>query len=60
MFGVTSRKNLADDTAMDKKLFQELIGALKDATAFERGEKIGLRVAKLPPPPKPMPAKEII
>lgn len=45
---------------MDKKLFQELTGALKDAAAFERGEKINLRVAKLPPPPKRMGAKEIV
>ena len=45
---------------MDKKLFNELTGALKDAVAFERGEKIDLRVARLPAPPKPMTAKEII
>ncbi|MDZ7362536.1 MAG: helix-turn-helix domain-containing protein [candidate division KSB1 bacterium] len=45
---------------MDKKLFQELTDALKDAAAFEQGEKIDLRVAKLPAPPKPMTAKEII
>jgi DNA-binding transcriptional regulator YiaG len=45
---------------MDKKLFQELTSALKDAARFERGEKIDLRVAKLPAPPKPMTAKEII
>jgi putative transcriptional regulator len=45
---------------MDKKLFNELTGALKDAAAFERGEKIDLRIAKLPLPPKPMAAKEII
>lgn len=46
MFGVTSRKTLADDAAMDKKLFQKLTGALKDAAAFERGEKIDLRVTR--------------
>jgi putative transcriptional regulator len=45
---------------MDKELFNALTGALKDAAAFERGEKIDLRVAKLPAPPKPMAAKEII
>lgn len=44
---------------MDKKLFHELTGALKDASAFERGEKIDLRVAKFPRPPKRMAAKEI-
>jgi len=35
---------------MNKKLFRELTGALKDAAAFERGEKIELRIVKLPPP----------
>jgi hypothetical protein len=45
---------------MDKQLFQELTGALKDAAAFERGKKIDLRVAKMPRPPKPMAAKQII
>jgi DNA-binding transcriptional regulator YiaG len=45
---------------MDKKLFRDLTGALKDAAAFERGEKIDLRVAKLPRPPKALPANEII
>jgi putative transcriptional regulator len=45
---------------MDKHLFNELTSALKDVAAFERGEKIDLRVAKLPRPPKRMPAKEII
>jgi putative transcriptional regulator len=45
---------------MDKKLFQELTGALKDAAAFERGEKIDLRVAKLPRPPKRMAAREVM
>jgi len=45
---------------MDKKLFKELTGALKDAAAFERGEKIDLRVAQLPPPPKRMAAREIV
>jgi len=45
---------------MDKKLFNELTGALKDAAAFERGEKIDLRVAKFPAPPKPMTPKEIM
>jgi putative transcriptional regulator len=45
---------------MDKKLFNALAGALKDAAAFERGEKINLRAAKLPAPPKPMTATEII
>ena len=35
---------------MNKKLFRELTGALKDAAAFERGEKIDFRVAKLPLP----------
>jgi len=44
---------------MDKKLFRELTGALKDASAFERGEKIDLRIAKLPPP-KRLRAPEII
>jgi len=44
---------------MDKKLFRELTGALKDAAAFERGEKINLCVAKLPPP-KPLQAPKII
>lgn len=45
---------------MDKKLFNELTGALKDAATYERGERIDLRAAKLPAPPKPMTAKEII
>jgi len=57
---MNSRQNLANDAAMDKNLFQELTGALKDAASFERGEKIDLRVAKFPAPPKPMTAKEII
>jgi hypothetical protein len=33
---------------MSKKLFQELTSALKDAAAFERGEKIILRTVKFP------------
>jgi hypothetical protein len=37
---------------MDKKLFYALTGALKDAAAFERREKISLRIAKLPRPQK--------
>ncbi len=45
---------------MDKKLFHELTNALKDAAAFERGEKIGLRVKKFPSPPKQIPANEIV
>ncbi len=36
---------------MDKKFFNDLTVALKDAAAFERGEKTDLRVAKLPAPP---------
>ncbi|MCI0690670.1 hypothetical protein L0337_01540 [candidate division KSB1 bacterium] len=46
MFGVISRKNLANDAAMDEKLLDELIGALKDAAAFEQDEKIDLRVTR--------------
>jgi len=45
---------------MDKKLFEDLTEALQDAAAFERGEPIALRVTKFPPPPKPMPAKEVL
>ncbi len=45
---------------MDRKLFRELEEALQDAAAFERGEKSALRVTSFPPPPKPMPAKDII
>lgn len=44
---------------MDKKLFHALTSALKNAAAFERGEKIGLRVVKLPLTQKRLMAKEI-
>ncbi len=45
---------------MNKKLYIELTKALKDAAAFERGEKLNLRVTKLPPPPKPLKAQDIV
>lgn len=45
---------------MDEKLFDELIGALKGAAAFERGEKMDLRVVTFPPSPKQIAEKDII
>jgi putative transcriptional regulator len=45
---------------MRKKLiFDDLKAALQDATAFERGESVNLRVTRLPSRPKPISAKEV-
>lgn len=41
------------------KLFGELKESLQDAVAYERGKRNGLRVSELPPPPKPLNAREI-
>jgi len=47
--------------AKDKKvaLFADLRQSLRDALAFEQGKKVGLRVAELPPPPKPLTPSQI-
>ena len=36
------------------RIFGELKQALSDALDYERGRKTGLRVSRLPPPPKPL------
>ncbi|MBI4582476.1 MAG: helix-turn-helix domain-containing protein [Planctomycetes bacterium] len=45
---------------MSKKLIRDLAKALKEAASFECGEKLNLRVTKLPPPPKPLKARDIV
>ncbi len=50
----------AQDLLMEEKLFHDLTGALRDAAAFERGEKTDLRVTKFPPRPQPISAQEVI
>lgn len=41
------------------KIFAELEQSLQDALAYEQGRKTGLRVSELPPPPKPLSARQI-
>jgi DNA-binding transcriptional regulator YiaG len=36
------------------KIFDDLKRALSDALDYEQGKKTGLRVSRLPPPPKPL------
>lgn len=40
-------------------IYEDMRQALGDAQAYERGEKVDLRVAELPSPPKPMKPEEI-
>lgn len=42
-----------------KKVFADLKLALNDALAYERGEKLDLRVTELPPPAKRLTPKDI-
>lgn len=41
------------------KVFNQLRTALADSLRFEAGERVDLRVATLPPPPKRVPPKRI-
>lgn len=41
------------------KMFRQLQESLKDALAYERGERVDLRVTEIPPPPKLMSPEEI-
>lgn len=41
------------------RIFDDLRQSLADALAYERGEKVDLRVSKLAAPPKPMTPAEI-
>ncbi len=41
------------------RIFDDLRQSLTDALAYERGEKVDLRVSKLAAPPKPMTPAEI-
>lgn len=41
------------------KIYDEMRESLSDAAAYERGEKVDLRVTELPAPPKPMKPREI-
>lgn len=45
---------------MEDELFEQLVGALKDAKKYEEGHKLDLRVTELPPPPYTLSAKQII
>ncbi len=40
-------------------MFDGLKQSLSEALAYERGEKVSVRVSQLPPPPKPLRAKQI-
>jgi len=40
-------------------VFDDLRGSLQDAVAFERGERIDLRVVELPDPPRKLRARDI-
>jgi putative transcriptional regulator len=40
-------------------MFDDLKQSLSEALAYEQGEKVSLRVSELPPPPKPLTAKQI-
>jgi DNA-binding transcriptional regulator YiaG len=41
------------------EMFDGLKQSLSEALAYERGEKVSVRVSQLPPPPKPLTAKQI-
>src|SRR5450631_972850 len=41
------------------EMFDGLKQSLSQALAYERGEKVSVRVSQLPPPPKPLTAKQI-
>lgn len=40
-------------------VFDDLRGSLQDAVAFERGERVGLRVVELPDPPRKLRGRDI-
>src|SRR5271154_1861142 len=41
------------------KIFRELRDSLQDALAYERGERVNLRVAELPPAPRRLRPRDI-
>jgi putative transcriptional regulator len=41
------------------KIYDAMRESLSDAAAYERGEKVDLRVSEVPSPPKPMKPREI-
>lgn len=46
-------------TKKPSPMFDDLKNSLSDALSYERGEKTSLRVSELPPPPKPLSARQI-
>jgi len=41
------------------KIFKELRQSLQEAVRYEQGDRAGLRVTELPPPPKPLTPSQI-
>lgn len=41
-------------------IYDDMRQSLQDAAAYERGERVNLRVTKIPDPPKPMKPREIV
>lgn len=53
-----SGRLMPEGTAMDDKLFRELLGSAKEALAHAEG-RLDLRTTVLPPPPEPMSAEDV-